>query len=96
MKAIVTKYHGESYRRGSGVTADDGDGNRARVAWDPALNSDGNHIAAVRALCRKMGWTGSLIQGYLMKGGRMNGQVWVWRQEQLQSGLEIAVVKEGQ
>lgn len=74
MNAIVTKYHGPSNVRGSRITATDNDGNRTIIHYERALNSEGNHIASARALCSKMGWTGTMQGGHL-KNGMM---VFVW------------------
>jgi hypothetical protein len=68
MKAITTKFHGPTDTRGSRYTATDSDKNRVTVSTDYALNSEGNHDAAALALCRKMGWTGTLVRGGLAKG----------------------------
>lgn len=80
MKAIVTKYFGPSACRGSRVVASDGDGNRVTLDWsnESSNESDTNHLAAVKALCSKMGWHGSLIEGFILKGGVNHSRVWVW------------------
>lgn len=62
-KAIRTKYHGPTNTRGSRVTATDGDRNWITIEWDHSLTSDQNHRAAAVALCKKLGWTGTLAQG---------------------------------
>lgn len=63
MKAITVKFHGPTYARGSRFIARDGDGNRVTVSARPELNSEENRDAVVLALCRKMGWTGTLQRG---------------------------------
>lgn len=68
MKAIVTKYHGPGNVKGSRYSASDEDGNRVILDGNDALNSDENHDAACRALCHKMGWTGTLQRGSLRTG----------------------------
>lgn len=73
MKAITTKYHGPGNVRGSRFIASDEDGNRVIVSYDYALNSEQNHARAAEALCRKMGWVGTM-----MGGGIKGGMVWVW------------------
>lgn len=78
MKAIRTWYVGPGNVRGSRVCATDGDGARVSLQWSDELNSDGNHQAAVRALCAKRGWHGALAEGHLMKGGHDWCRVWVW------------------
>lgn len=64
-KAIKTKYHGPGNVKGSRISATDEDGNRIVLSWDYALDSDGNHKVAARALCDKMGWRGELASGGL-------------------------------
>lgn len=73
MKAIRTVYFGPGNVRGSRVKASDEDGNSATVSYDHALNGEGNHREAARALCLKMGWDGDLIGGSVRKG-----YVWVF------------------
>lgn len=63
MKAIFTKYLGPTNSRGSRIKAWDGDNNSVTLHWDDALNSDENHVAACRALCDKVGWSGRMIMG---------------------------------
>jgi hypothetical protein len=74
MKAIITKYHGPTNSRGSRISASDEDGNRVTVSYDHASH-DPHRLAAI-ALCKKMGWTGTLIEGGL--GNK--GNVYVWAQ----------------
>jgi hypothetical protein len=73
VKAIVTRYHGPTDRRGSRIAADDGDGNRIVVSYDHALDGEENHRMAAEALKSKMGWTGKLIGGTIR-----TGMVWVF------------------
>lgn len=68
MKAIRTKYHGPGNVRGSRVSATDEDGNRVSVPYNHAAARYGSHDAAALELCRKMGWTGTLIRGSLGDG----------------------------
>lgn len=78
MKSILTKYVGPGNVRGSRVIATDDEGrNKITLEWDDALDSDGNHDAAARALCIKMGW----VNSPLMRGGMGNkGNVYVFDQ----------------
>ena len=78
MKAITTTYIGPTNTRGSRCRASDGDGNAVTMSWNSANNSEENHAAAARALCDKMEWSGELIGGTLVKGGRSVGMAWVW------------------
>ena len=75
MQSIVTSYHGPRNTRGSRVIARANAGSVV-VEWDDALSSDGNHQAAAKSLCRKMGWHGQLLQGALP--GTPVKQVFVW------------------
>jgi hypothetical protein len=63
MKAIKTKYHGPGRKLGSRCSAFDGDGHRVYVTWDNGLHRNENYRKAARALCEKMGWSGTLWQG---------------------------------
>jgi hypothetical protein len=65
MKAIITKFHGPTYTKGSRISATDDDGNRVMTSSNHALSSDDRHDAAALALCRKMGWKGRLVRGWL-------------------------------
>ncbi len=68
MKAIQTRYVGPTDTRGSRIIADDNEGNRAIVSYPHELSSLAAHAAAVRALCERMGWTGTYIPGPLKAG----------------------------
>jgi hypothetical protein len=72
MKAIETKYIGPSCVRGSRIKAFDGD-NSITLSYDNGLNNEDNHKEAAIALCKKLGWHGSLQGGHTKKG-----MVWVW------------------
>ena len=66
MKAITTKYHASTNTLGSRITASDSDGNKVTVGYNHA--SSDPKTEAVVMLCRKMGWTGKLVAGYIGKG----------------------------
>ena len=69
MKAIRTKYHGPTDTRGSRIVATAEGGpkpHRATVPYDHG--SDNPHRDAAVALCRKLGWTGTLCEGGLPDG----------------------------
>ena len=55
MQAIITKYMGPTDTKGSRIKATAAAGS-ITLGWDHALNSEGNHNAAARALCEKFGW----------------------------------------
>lgn len=67
-KAIVTKFHGPTNFKGARISASDDDGNRVSVDYDDALNSGPNHAKAANALCEKMEWEGTLVQGWTKTG----------------------------
>lgn len=64
MQAIVTKFHGPTNLKGSRVSAT-ADAGRIVLEWDPALNPDGNHLAAAVAFAKKFGWKGRIVGGSL-------------------------------
>jgi hypothetical protein len=68
MRAITTKYFGPGNVRGSRVKASAGDGATASLPWNYALSPAANHAAAAVALARKLGWTGTLIEGHAPEG----------------------------
>jgi hypothetical protein len=72
MQAIITKYFGPTNFRGSRIKASCEAGSLT-VSYDYALNIDGNHDAAAKALAEKLGWTGDAF-GALVGGGLPNGR----------------------
>ena len=63
MIAILTKFHGPTNSRGARVTAKTTSGLRKTIGWDHSLDVEGNHRAAAVALCVKMNWTGTPVEG---------------------------------
>jgi hypothetical protein len=55
MQAIVTKYHGPTNNRDSRVSASCPAG-RVTIHWEDGLGVVENHVAAVRALLKKLNW----------------------------------------
>lgn len=55
MQAIITKYFGPTNSRGSRLVAKCEAGS-ITVPYDHALDTEGNHRAAAKALCNKLGW----------------------------------------
>ena len=76
MKAIETRFHGPTNRRGSRVIATEPDGSSHTHPWDYALNSTQNHASAARALADKLGWNAPQVGGALK-----NSCVWVFTEE---------------
>lgn len=85
MKAITTKYHGPIGARGARIVATDSDGNRASIPYPHDAHTDEKHRRAAVALCKKMKWTGTLIQG-----GLKNDEVFVWLPREYSDVLEAA------
>lgn len=67
MQAIITRYHGPTNTRGSRISAR-AEAGRTSVAYDHALNIDGNHRAAAQALMAKLGWEHDIASGTLPGG----------------------------
>lgn len=65
MKAIKTVYKGPTNTRGSRIVASDEDGNRVSLPNSYDVGGMDLHAKAAVALCRKMGWTGTLHGGGL-------------------------------
>lgn len=68
MKAITTKYHGATDKKGSRISAHDMDGNTASIPYPHELSGEDVHRAAAVALCKKMGWTGKMAGGSTKEG----------------------------
>lgn len=73
MKAIQTKYTGATNTRGARIIATDNDGNRVIISYPHELSGMAVHFEAAKALCSKMGWTGTLAGGTTA-----TGYVFVW------------------
>lgn len=65
MKAIVTKYHGPTDRRGSRISAR-AEGNR--TMWFPYDHEGYEHERAAEAYRDAMGWKGDMVGGGLPDG----------------------------
>lgn len=74
MQAIETKYLGATNYKGSRIKAThQGNVQSVTVGYDHALNIDGNHHAAAKALMRKLKWTGEMHGG-----ATKTGMAWVF------------------
>jgi hypothetical protein len=62
MQAITTKFLGPTNVRGSRIKATAQAGSLT-LHWNHALNPDGNHTAAAKALAAKYRWHGTWIGG---------------------------------
>ena len=74
MQAIITKYLPATETKGSRFKAT-AEAGSVVVPYDHALDTEGNHIAAAKALCKKMGWVPAAdnrytetVPGYLKAG----------------------------
>ena len=74
MKAIKTKYLGPTDFRGGRMKASDGDGNSITEGYLHEYNPEQNHEIMADALCRKMGWKGTLKGGWFE-----NEMYWVFQ-----------------
>lgn len=70
-QAIKTKFLGPTNTRGSRYKASC-DAGSVTVGANHALNSERNHVAAMQALAKKLGWVGTWVGG-----GIGNGYVFV-------------------
>lgn len=77
-QAIITKYFGATNTRPSKVKAT-AEAGTVSLSWDYELDTEGNHIAAARALAEKYGdgWSGAWFGG-----GTKDGYVFVNAKEQ--------------
>ncbi len=74
MQAITTKFVNPTDTKGSRIKAT-AEAGSVTVAWDYDLNTEGNHTAAAKALCAKLGWVPAAdnrytetVAGYLKAG----------------------------
>ncbi len=72
-QAIVTKFLGPTNTRGSRIKAIASAGSKT-IEYDHALNTDGNHAAAAKALAEQFKWNGWWFGGGMPEG---NGNVYV-------------------
>jgi len=74
MQAITTKYICPTNTKCSRIKAT-AEGGSVTISWDYGLSQQGNHRAAAKALCAKLGWVAAAdnrytetIAGYLKDG----------------------------
>ena len=87
MKAIRSYFLGQTNHKPSRIKATDNDGNSVTLNYDHALNSMGNHEAAVKALLTKLGWAGEWYPGWTP------GKGYVWVCPIKGNGVSISVSK---
>jgi len=73
MKTVETTYHGPTDCRGSRIIATDCGDHRIVCGYNFAINMEPNHAAAAIALCKKLGWAGTLQGGHTK-----HGMVWAF------------------
>lgn len=74
MKAIITKFHGQTEHKPAFILAKDMDGNRFKQSTNAAHDTDYDlHQMAANGLINKMGWGGAVIGG-----GIKGGYAWVF------------------
>lgn len=74
MQAITTYFIPCTNFHGSRIKAKSSSGLSVTLSWEHETDIEDNHERAVRALCAKLGWKGTLSQGALKDGAR----VWVF------------------
>jgi hypothetical protein len=73
VQAIQTKYLGHTETRPDRIKATASAGS-ITVAWEWALNTEANHLAAARALQARFNWTFELASGVLADGSWVHVQ----------------------
>jgi hypothetical protein len=68
MQAIQTKYISATNSRGSRIKAISASGVSATVSYNYELSGEAVHFEAVKALCKKLGWSGEFISGATKHG----------------------------
>lgn len=73
MQAISTKYLGPTYTRGGRIKAYTESGHSLTIGYPHELDTREAHASAAVALCKSLGWDGTLISG-----GTADGYVFVF------------------
>ena len=68
MQTITTKYLGWTKTKCERVKATTSSGISKTISWDYKLNSDQNHIEAVKQLNKRLNWGGEMAYGPHGKG----------------------------
>jgi hypothetical protein len=77
MTAIITHYHGPTDTRGSRYSATAGN-LRFFLPMDYEVSGLGNHEAAAKEMCRRLGFSGKLACAVIEdRKGQVTGCVWV-------------------
>lgn len=64
MKAIRTRFLGQTNTKPHRIVADDGDGNCVVLELGFSATREEAHAKAAQALCDKMGWKGRRVVGW--------------------------------
>ncbi len=75
MKAITTKYRGQTSTKPARVSASAEGVSPVTVSVSAYDSSDAASIGAAIELCRKVGWYGTLAEGFIEPG--INVYVWI-------------------
>jgi hypothetical protein len=68
MQSIVTKYLGPTTHRGSRIRATGTGGATLTLPFNHVYSDGRNHAETALELCRRLGWTGELVQGCTRDG----------------------------
>ncbi len=68
MQSITTKYLGPTTHRGSRIRAVSTGGAVLTLPFNHVYNDGRNHAETALELCRRLGWTGELVQGCTRDG----------------------------
>ncbi len=68
-QAITTKYLSPTNTKGARIRATSASGISKTVAYDHALDAEGNHLAAARYLVAYLNWPGKWVQGSMGERG---------------------------
>lgn len=79
MQTIVVKYHPQSGAKYARYSATSSSGNRVYVESEPGLRPEENMDRAVRKLCEKLRWFGTLLRGGALGQTSSLGFVYVWK-----------------
>lgn len=90
MNAIITRWVPLALVRGARYSASNGDF-KIYLSERDDLSADDNHRNVLREFCKRRGWSGRLVMGYV-KGSE---RVWVWTAEQRLTAEEILIAPEG-
>lgn len=86
MKAITTKYHGQTSTKPARVSASAEGVSTVTVSVSAYDSSDAASIGAAKELCKKLNWTGTLAEGFIEPGVN----VYVWINSSMTTTVEVS------